>query len=204
MWDTQYTDYKCTNTPAGRDLVREYVDAFRAEGLHVGLLLFPHRLAPSRSSPSTGCIPRRDDPDAEEQSQRPRRAQVRRVHAQSGHRAADQLRQDRRAVVRLLLFRARPGRTKPWMKGKGKDDWEAEKLLALARRLQPGIIIDNRTEIEQDHLDARAVPAHRMGAPFRDRRAGYLGGLPDLLRQLGLLSRRADLEEPRDAASACW
>ena len=36
MWDTQYSDYKCTNTPAGRDLVREYVDAFRAEGLHIG------------------------------------------------------------------------------------------------------------------------------------------------------------------------
>ena len=36
------------------------------------------------------------------------------------------------------------------MKGKGKDDWEAEELIATARRLQPGIIIDNRTEIEQD------------------------------------------------------
>ena len=31
MWDSAYTDYKCTNTPAQRDLVREYVDAFRAE-----------------------------------------------------------------------------------------------------------------------------------------------------------------------------
>ena len=36
------------------------------------------------------------------------------------------------------------------MKGKGKEDWEAEKLIALARSLQPHIIIDNRTEIEQD------------------------------------------------------
>ena len=43
-----------------------------------------------------------------------------------------------------------PADAKPWMKGKGKNDWEAEKLIALARRLQPGIIIDNRTEIEQD------------------------------------------------------
>lgn len=38
----------------------------------------------------------------------------------------------------------------PWMKGKGKEDWESEKLLATARALQPHIIIDNRTEIEQD------------------------------------------------------
>ena len=36
MFDTQYSDYKCTNTPAGRDLIKEYVEAFRAEGLKVG------------------------------------------------------------------------------------------------------------------------------------------------------------------------
>ncbi len=36
LFDSQYTDYKATNTPAGRDLVKEYVDAFRAEGLAVG------------------------------------------------------------------------------------------------------------------------------------------------------------------------
>jgi alpha-L-fucosidase len=38
----------------------------------------------------------------------------------------------------------------PWMKGKGKEDWESEKLIALARELQPGIIIDNRSDLEQD------------------------------------------------------
>lgn len=37
LFDSSYTDYKATNTKAGRDLVREYVDAFRAEGLKVGL-----------------------------------------------------------------------------------------------------------------------------------------------------------------------
>ena len=36
MWDTKTTDYKITNTEFGRDLVREYVDAFRAEGIRVG------------------------------------------------------------------------------------------------------------------------------------------------------------------------
>lgn len=36
MWDSKYTDYKVTNTPCGRDLLREIVDAFRAEGLKVG------------------------------------------------------------------------------------------------------------------------------------------------------------------------
>lgn len=37
LWDTQTTDFKATNTKAGRDLIREYVDAVRAEGLKVGL-----------------------------------------------------------------------------------------------------------------------------------------------------------------------
>ena len=36
LWDTKYTDYKVTNTPVGRDLLREIVDAFRGEGLKVG------------------------------------------------------------------------------------------------------------------------------------------------------------------------
>lgn len=36
LFDSALTDYKATNTPAGRDLIREYADAFRAEGLKVG------------------------------------------------------------------------------------------------------------------------------------------------------------------------
>ena len=33
LFDSALTDYKSTNTPCGRDLVREYLEAFRAEGL---------------------------------------------------------------------------------------------------------------------------------------------------------------------------
>ena len=36
LWDSKFTDYKITKTPFGRDLVREFVEAFRAEGLRVG------------------------------------------------------------------------------------------------------------------------------------------------------------------------
>src|SRR5512133_2836867 len=35
-WDSKYTDYKCTNTPFGKDIIKDYVEAFRAEGLKVG------------------------------------------------------------------------------------------------------------------------------------------------------------------------
>src|SRR5690606_830659 len=36
LWDSQLTDYKAPNTPAGRDLLRPMVDAFRARGLRAG------------------------------------------------------------------------------------------------------------------------------------------------------------------------
>ncbi len=37
MWDTKTTDYKSTRTPANQDLVRAFLEAFRDEGLKVGL-----------------------------------------------------------------------------------------------------------------------------------------------------------------------
>lgn len=37
MWDTAYSEYKIINSPFGRDYLRELVDAFRAEGLKIGL-----------------------------------------------------------------------------------------------------------------------------------------------------------------------
>jgi len=37
LFDSKLTDYKSTNTPAGRDLIKEYIEAFRDEGLKVGL-----------------------------------------------------------------------------------------------------------------------------------------------------------------------
>lgn len=37
MFDTKLSDHNVMNTPCGRDLVRESVDAFRAEGLRIGL-----------------------------------------------------------------------------------------------------------------------------------------------------------------------
>ena len=37
LFDSALTEFKATRCPAGRDLVREFLDAFRAEGLRVGL-----------------------------------------------------------------------------------------------------------------------------------------------------------------------
>ena len=67
LFDTQYTDYKITNTAFGRDLVREFVDAFRAEGIRVG---FYYSLLDWHHPEFTiDCHhPLRDRPDAEELS----------------------------------------------------------------------------------------------------------------------------------------
>ena len=41
MWDTKTTDFSITHTPYGKDIVKEYVDAIRAEGLAVGFYFSP-------------------------------------------------------------------------------------------------------------------------------------------------------------------
>lgn len=147
MFDSRYTDYKCTNTPAGRDLVREFVDAFRAQGLRVG---FYYSLIDWHHPDFTIDMihPRRDDENAEVMNQ-----------GRDMRKYAEYMRNQVRELltgygkIDILWFdysySGQPGE-RPWQKGKGKEDWEAEKLIALARELQPGIIIDNRTEIEQD------------------------------------------------------
>ena len=147
MFDSAYTDYKCTNTPAGRDLVRECADAFRAEGLRVG---FYYSLLDWHHPDYTldRGHPRRNDPNAEELN-----------HGRDMRRYAEYMRNQVRELltnygkIDILWFDYSfddPNPCHPWMRGKGKDDWEAEKLIALARSLQPGIIIDNRTGLEQD------------------------------------------------------
>lgn len=50
LWDTKTTDYNSMNTPLGRDVVKEYVDAFREKGLKVflyySILDMHHQLRP--------------------------------------------------------------------------------------------------------------------------------------------------------------
>ena len=147
MFDSKYTDYKCTNTKTGRDLVREYVDAFRSEGLHIG---FYYSLLDWHHPDFTidHIHPRKNEPNAQELNE-----------GRDMHKYAEYMRNQ---VSELLTnygkidilwfdFSYKKNPDFPdWMQGKGKDDWEAEELIKTARSLQPHIIIDNRTEIEQD------------------------------------------------------
>ena len=148
LFDSQYTDYKSTNTPYGKDLVREYVDAFRAEGLHIG---FYYSLIDWHHPDFTIDImhPRRDDENAEELN---KGRDMKRYAKYMRNQVTELLTNYGKIDILWFDFSysdKRPGQ-KDWMEGKGKDQWEAEKLLETARKLQPHIIIDNRTEIEQD------------------------------------------------------
>ncbi len=149
LFDSVYTDFKSTNTPAGRDLVREYVEAFGAEGPKVG---FYYSLIDWHYPDFTIDMlhPRRDDPDAREQNA----GRDMRRYAEYMRNQVRELLTDYGKIDIIWFDRSysekRPAPGREWMRGKGKDDWEAEKLIALARELQPGIIINNRSEVEQD------------------------------------------------------
>ena len=148
MFDSKYTDYKCTNTPAGRDLVREYVDAFRAEGLHVGfyysLIDWHHP-----DFPIDRLHPRRFDADAMEKN----KTRDMKKYAQYMRDQVTELLTNYGKIDILWFdfsYDYEPDKTGVLALGKNAADWEAEKLIATARSLQPGIIIDNRTGIKQD------------------------------------------------------
>ncbi len=148
MFDTKYTDYKCTNTPAGRDLVKEFVDAFRAEGIRIGFYY---------------SIIDWHHPDFTIDTKHPRRFDKNAKELNEGRDMKKYAKYMRDQVTELLTNYGKidvlwfdfsypepdPGFPE-WMKGKGKDDWESEELIKTARALQPDIIIDNRCDLEQD------------------------------------------------------
>lgn len=137
LWDTAHTDYKVTNTPHGRDIVGPFVEAFRAAGLRVGFyysLLDWHH------------------PDFTVDLHHPARNDRAARTANRGRRMA-RYAAYMRAQVRELLTRF--GRidlmwfdfSYPGPDGKGRDEWEAEKLFALVQELQPHVLIDNRLDL---------------------------------------------------------
>lgn len=157
LFDSKYTDYKITNTPFGRDLVAEYVAAFRAEGLKVGfyysLLDWHHP-----EFPIDIHHPRRDDPDAEALDRgrdmtkyaEYMRNQVRELLTNYGK--IDIIWFDF-SYPRLPEGQSAEGRIKPWMQFggcKAEKQWESDKMIAMIRELQPEILINNRLGIPQD------------------------------------------------------
>ena len=140
LFDSRFTGYKAANTPAGRDLVREFVEAFRAEGLKVGfyysLLDWHHPdYTVDRNHPQSPAS------DAE-------------YDALNAGRDMDRYRRYVKDQVRELLtnygkidilwldysFPSGPH-------GKGRQDWDSANLLRMVRELQPGIIVNDRLDL---------------------------------------------------------
>lgn len=171
LFDSEYTDYKSTNTPYGRDIVREYVDAFRAEGLKVGLyysLLDWHhpdytidRMHPMRNIENVVEVNRGRDMKKYAEYMR---NQVRELLTNYGK-------------IDILWFDfsfeqdEEDPCNRPWLYGKGKEDWESEKLIKMVRELQPDIIINNRTGIDQDIWTPEQVQAEDW---VKDEKTGEL------------------------------
>ncbi len=131
LFDSRLTDYKSTKTPCGRDLVREYVEAFRAEGLKVGLyysLLDWHH--PDYPAYGDRHHPMRDN---EAYKDRPQdffryieymQGQVRELLTNYGR-------------IDIIWFDF----SYDAMRG---ETWKAAELVGMVRSLQPHILIDNR------------------------------------------------------------
>jgi len=140
LWDSKFTDYKATNTPIGKDLIKEYVEAFRAEGLKVG---FYYSLIDWHH------------PDYTIDSRHPQRQDYDTAYARLNKgKDMRKYREYMKNQVRELLTNygeisiiwfdfSFPGKN-----GKGHDDWDSEGLLKLARSLQPGIIVDDRLDLK--------------------------------------------------------
>ena len=161
LWDTKFTDYKITNTPfrrgtgngergTGRDIVKEFCEAFRAEGIRVGLYYslidwhhpdftidarhprMPPGCSPANPSGTVGGEATWEKINAGKDMNRYRQY----MKDQVGELLTNYGRID------IVWFDF----TYPNDGGHGKSaaDWDSEGLLKYARSLQPWIIVDNR------------------------------------------------------------
>jgi alpha-L-fucosidase len=152
LWDSQLTDYKAPNAPIGRDLLREWVDAFRAEGLKIG---FYHSLIDWHHPdfPVDGLHPQRDDVAYREQA---KNRDVRK-YAEYLHGQVRELLTNYGKIDVLWLDFSYSNMDWGWSKGKGKDDWQSESLMKMIRELQPGILVNNRSEVDPDFYTPEQV-----------------------------------------------
>jgi alpha-L-fucosidase len=149
LWDSKVTDYKATNTPGGRDLIKPFVEAFRAEGLKVG---FYYALIDWHHPDFTIDVhhPQRNHPEAAALNQG---RDMRRYAAYMRDQVRELLTGYGKIDVLWFDF-SYPDRPYKDLPGKGHKDWESEQLLALVRELQPDVLVNNRLDL----LDVLGVP----------------------------------------------
>lgn len=133
LFDTQYTDFKSTNAPCKRDLVREFIEAFREEGIRVGLYFsiidwhhpdFPHygdKIHPMRDNEEYKNAKHDFDNYLIYMH-----SQVRELLTNYGH-------------LDIMWFDFS-------YNGMECEKWKATELIQMVRELQPHLVIDNRLE----------------------------------------------------------
>ena len=123
LFDTKLTDYCAPKQAAGRDLVAEYVEAVRGEGMRLG---FYYSLMDWHHPDGARC---KDDEAA-------RRRFVDYTHGLVRELCTNYGKLD-------VLWYDVNWPLKP-------EQWEAEKLNRMVRQLQPGILLNNRTGLPED------------------------------------------------------
>jgi alpha-L-fucosidase len=123
LFDSKLTNYCAPKQACGRDLVREFVDAARAEGLHVG---FYYSLMDWHHPDGARCL---TDEGA-------RRRFVDYIHGQVRELCTNYGKLD-------VLWYDVSWPLKP-------EGWESAKMNAMVRGLQPDIIINNRSGLPED------------------------------------------------------
>lgn len=143
LFDSRYTDFKATNTKCGRDLIKEFVEAVRAEGLKVGLyyslLDWHHEDYPHFSD---GAHPMYHNPAYTDEG-RVWERYVEYLHNQVKELCTNY------GKIDILWFDYSFGEY-------SGEKWEATKLVNMVRELQPGVIIDNRLEVSGAGLGSLA------------------------------------------------
>lgn len=132
LFDSALTDYKVTNTPFGKDIVKEYADACRAEGLKVGLyysLLDWHH----PDYPVNGDIhhPMRNHTDTIDPACQDWNRYLDYMHGQVKELCTNY------GDIDIMWFDFS-------YEDMTKEKWKAAALTTMVRTLQPNIIINNR------------------------------------------------------------
>jgi len=144
LFDSAYTDFKSTNAPAGRDFVREYLEAARARGLREGLYfsLIDWR---HPDYPHYGDLhhPMRDDPSYGNEG-RDFGRYLDYLHSQVRELCTNYGKLD------LLWFDFSYGD----LRG---EAWRASELMDMVRSLQPEVIVDNRLEVSGEGFGSLAA-----------------------------------------------
>jgi alpha-L-fucosidase len=140
LFDSKYTDYKATKTAAGKDLLKEWVEAFRAEGLKIGfyysLIDWHHpdftvdRVHPQRTDDKAKLAELNKNRDMNK-------------YREYLHNQVRELLTNYGKVDMLWLDFSYPGEN-----GKGHQDWDSEKLIKMVRQLQPNILVNDRLDLK--------------------------------------------------------